>query len=785
MTYMTGAVRRARLVSTSAMGAVLAVGLLAVGGPAAAAAADAAVADAATAAEAGPVHIDPENPDFGRQVDELVVTAVGGATAAAPTKAPLETTQPKSIIERKAIDQFVPQTADYTQIANLAPSMSGTSFNGPGLGEAKTVLRGFQDGQYNITYDGIPWGDANGPTHHSTSFFPASTIGAVVVDRGPGQASQLGVASFGGSINLFSPEVSDQIGGSQQVTGGSWNTWMSVTKLNTGDIDQLNGAHALFNFQALTTDGALTHSGAKAYNQLVRAVFPIVDSWKLTVLGTWNQTKVYTNDNTGATLLQTQLYGKNFGLTDDPKSPTYYKYNVVDKHTWFNYAKLNGDLTPSLKLENTLYSYYYKNDTESALDPTLSPTDIANKTGLAITQVPGGKPVANGDVPGYTKLNVYKIYGNILHLDQALPFGMIKAGLWLETADTGPRARYDYDATASLGVSPRVVDYRQKVLPGVPQYLEYLQNSGWHQYEPFIDFEWKVTPELTVTPGIKYMHEELSVDSDVNQKSRQPFHGSKTFTKTLYFLTANYRLQENLAVYAQYATGFLVPDISTTQVVNPNLDQLEPQESTNYQAGLVYHGSRVSFDADVYYIDFKNKLQTVSVTDPIAGLETVNFNLGGAVYKGIEGQITFQATDRVFVFANGSLNSAKAQGASTTIDGVPVVITGGKQIAGAPESTAALGAYYQDENWTVSLADKYTGLQWGAEGEPAAYKIPGYHSTDLTVVYRFGRYRLEGAIYNLFDSQKFTSIKPGKTVPYDQYYFQTERNFQVSLKVNF
>ncbi|HEY2749987.1 TonB-dependent receptor [Phenylobacterium sp.] len=780
MTCKFSTVRRARLVSTSALGLVLAIGLLAAGGPAAAA--DAA---AAAAAEAGPVHIDPETPDYGRQIDELVVTAVGGATAAAPTKTPLETTQPKSIIDRKAIDQFVAVTADYTQIANLAPSMSGTSFNGPGLGEAKTVLRGFQDGQYNITYDGIPWGDANGPTHHSTSFFPSSTIGAVVVDRGPGEASQLGVASFGGSINLFSPEVSDQIGGSQQVTGGSWNTWMSVTKLSTGDIDQLNGAHALFNFQALTTDGALTYSGAKAYNQLVRAVFPIVDSWKLTVLGTWNQTKVYTNDNTGATLLQTQLYGKNFGLSNDPKSPTYYKYNVVDKHTWFNYAKLNGDLTPSLKLEDTLYSYYYKNDTESALDPTLSPADIANKTGLAITQVPGGKPVANGDVPGYTKLNVYKIYGNILHLDQALPFGMIKAGLWLETADTGPRARYDYDATASLGVSPRVVDYRQKVLPGVPQYLEYLQDSGWHQYEPFVDFEWKVTPELTVTPGLKYMHEELSVDSDVNQKSRQPFHGSKTFTKTLYFLTANYRLQENLSVYAQYATGFLVPDISTTQVVNPNLDQLQPQESTNYQAGLVYHGSRVSFDADVYYIDFKNKLQTVSVTDPVAGLETVNFNLGGATYKGVEGQVTFQATDRVYLFANGSLNSAKAQGAATTIDGTPVVITGGKQIAGAPESTAALGAYYQDENWTVSLADKYTGLQWGAEGEPAAYKIPGYHSTDLTVVYRFGRYRLEGAIYNLFDSQQFTSIKPGKTVPYDQYYFQPERNFQVSLKVNF
>jgi iron complex outermembrane receptor protein len=771
------AVRFARLLCSTGLGLVLAVA--AGGSPVLAADA------AAAAAGSGPVHIDPETADFGRQVDELVVTGTGGAVTTAPVKASLEATEPQSIIDRKAIDQFIPVTADFTQIVNLAPSVSGTSFNGPGLGEAKTVLRGFQDGQFNVTYDGIPWGDANGPTHHSTSFFPSSTIGAAVVDRGPGEASQLGVATFGGSINLFSPEVSDERGGSQLLSVGSWNTRMSVTKLNTGDIDQLNGAHFLFNFQELNTDGYLSHNDARAYNQLVRGVVPIVGSWKLTVLATWNQTKIHTNDNAGATLTQVGLYGKNFALDNNPANPTYFRYNFVNKHTYFNYAKLTGDVTSSLKLEDTVYSYYYKNDTESALDPTLSPADIANNTGLAITQVAGGKPVANGHVPGYTKLNVYKIYGDILHLDQELPFGKIKAGVWLETADTGPRARYDYDATASLGVTPRVVDYRQKVIPGVPQYLEYLQQSGWHQYEPFVDFEWKVMPQLTITPGVKFLHERIFVNADVNQKSRQPFHDSKTFEKTLYFATANYKVQDNLSVYAQYATGFLVPDISVTQVVNPQLSQLKPQESTNYQAGAVYHGSRIAFDGDIYYIDFTNKLQTVSVTDPIAGLETVTFNLGGAIYKGVEGSVTFQATDRIFVFANGSINSAKAQGANTLINGVPVVITGGKQIAGAPKSTAALGAYYQDDNWTVSVADKYTGVSWAAEGEPAAYKIPGYNSTDLTVTYRFGRYRLEGAVYNLFDSQKFTSIKPGKTVPYDQYYFQPERNFQASLKVNF
>jgi iron complex outermembrane receptor protein len=480
------------------------------------------------------------------------------------------------------------------------------------------------------------------------------------------------------------------------------------------------------------------------------------------------------------TLTQAALYGKNFALSLDPASPTYYKYNVVNKHTYFNYVKLTGDVTSSLKLDNTIYSYYYKNDTESALDPTLSPTDIATRNGLQITQVPGGKPVVNGHVLGYTKLNVYKIYGDILHLDQDLPFGTVKAGIWLERADTGPRARYDYDATLGRGPNGYTPDYRQKVLPGVPQYLEYLQYSGWKQYEPFVDVDWRVTPDLTITPGLKYVNEKISVDSDVNQKSRQPFHDSKTFTKTLYFLTANYKLRDNLAVYAQYATGFLVPDISTTQVVNPNLSDLKPQESTNYQAGVVYHGGKFTLDADIYYIDFTNKLQTVTI-----GAETVNFNLGGARYKGIEGAVTYAATENVFLFANGSINDAKAQGASTSIAGVPVVITGGKQIANAPKSTAAVGVLFQNENWSISLADKYTGEQWAAEGEPAAYHIDGYNSADLSVVYRVGRYRLEAAVYNLFDSQRSTAIKPGKTAAYDQYTFQPERNFQVSAKVNF
>ena len=758
--------RRARALSSTSFLAISAVAVLLAAGSAQAAETPAATpaAPAAGANEPQKTQVD-EATDFGTRVNELVVSASKPA-AVAPATASLATTEPQSIISHSAIDQFVPATGDFSQIAIIAPSMGGgAATNGPGLSETKVTLRGFQDGQYNITYDGIPFGDANGPTHHSTSFFPSSTIGAVVVDRGPGEAGQLGTANFGGSINLFSPEVSHNRGAQQTFTSGSWDTYMSVTKIQTGDIAQLNNARVLLNFQELATNGALTNSGAKAQNQLVRAVVPINDKWDITLFSALNFTRVYTNDNSGATLAQVATYGKNFALTDnDISSPTYYKYNVVRKHTDFNYIRLRGDVGSKLHLEDTIYSYHYFNDTESTVDPTLDATGIAAQR---VTLTPGGTKVFG--VPAYTKLNAYRISGAVLHADYEAPFGTIKAGLWAEHSETGPRARYDYDALTN-----RAKDYRQAapsgtILPTTPRDVEYLQYGGWNQYQPFVDVEWHVTDKLTLTPGVKYMSFDLSIDSDINQKTRSPLHTSKTFSKTLEFLTANYKIADDWSAYGQFATGFLVPDISIFQVPAPNTAALKPQSSTNYQLGTVFHRGKLSLDADVYYITFRDLL-----TSTVIAGETVYDNIGGATYKGVEGQVSYLVTDNLSVFANGSINSAKS---------VAPDPFAGKQIKNAPESTAAVGILYRDSDWTASVSDKYNGKQWADSAH--LYPIAGFHSLDVKVTRNFGKLRLEAAVYDLTDSKAIVNIKPGKTVPFDQYYYQPGRNVELGVRVNF
>jgi iron complex outermembrane receptor protein len=119
----------------------------------------------------------------------------------APSQASLVASEPQSIISNEFIQNNLSPTANYIDIMALTPSVWTVDPNGPGLMEnIATFIRGFQDGQFNVTFDGIPWGDSNDFTHHSTSYFMAQDIGTVVVDRGPGNAATLGDATFGGTV---------------------------------------------------------------------------------------------------------------------------------------------------------------------------------------------------------------------------------------------------------------------------------------------------------------------------------------------------------------------------------------------------------------------------------------------------------------------------------------------------------------------------------------------------------------------------------------------------------
>jgi iron complex outermembrane receptor protein len=672
----------------------------------------------------------------------------------APVQTSLKATQPQSVITATFIEQSVTPLADFNAVARIAPSVgAGVSANGPGLAETKVTLRGFQDGEYNITYDGIPFGDTNNPTHHSTSYFPARIIGGMVIERGPGNASNLGQATFGGSVNLFSKELSQDFHFSPYATFGSWNTRMTGVQIDSGTSSYFGDTRFMFNGSRLTTDGFLTYSGVTEDNYQFKLQRSLGKETTLTVFSTFNKITSYAADKGGVTLNQVAQFGKNYALNNDPKSQNFYGYNFNNKNTDFDYIRLQSKLA-GWGIDNTLYTYSYTNDTYSGQDASGA---TANGTKAGVT--------GNLNVPGYNKLNAYRVNGDILKASNQFDAGLLRLGIWMENASTN-RHTYDFDWT--LGVA----NPKEST---APKNVAYEQGSNWRQYQPFVEFEWAAMPDLTITPGLKYVSFQRSLDAKVNQTTRIPTVTEQTYTTTLPFLTANYSINKEWSAYTQIARGFLVPDLSMFYVNTPSLSTPKPQTSTNYQLGMVHQSRDLTLDADVYYIDFNNKIASTGT-----GNDVVYYNQGGVIYKGIEAAATYYLGSGFSVHANASLNSAKAKDT-------------GLQVAKAPESTSAFGLLYKANGLHASLIAKTTGQQYAKDGEPTAYKIAAYTTTDFTIGYRYKtdglmlkNVKTQFGINNLFDKQDATSISVNsKGAAFDQYTFVPARSWNFSVTADF
>ncbi len=771
------------------------------------------------------------------EVQQVIVTAARGkASDVAPVKSSLTATEPQAVITRKDIEEATPRVGDYTTTAILAPSMATIpNSNGSGATDgAKITLRGFADGQFNVTYDGVAWGDTNGPSHHSNSFFPNSTIGGVVIDRGPGRASDFGQANFGGSVNLFSLPFEDRLTLRQTLTAGSFGTLQSVTTVATGPVDRLAGANLVFNFMEYKTDGYLTNSPSSGQNQFIKATIPVNEKVRVTALFTRNEDDYNQGDaSSNATVAQTELYGKRFALQNfDPTVGTYKDYNYTRKQTDFEYIRVDGDIGRGLSMQNTVYSYYYANHTLSAN----SNADISagspgyvglTKVNIFANNVPTQKYPAptksytstGTGVPGYTKRNEYRVIGDTLKFFQETPWGRLSFGAELEQART-QRERYDYDLGPGLGLG--TFDFREKaaLYPNastagrcnyplntngaceIPLNIQYSEFSGWNQWQPYAEFDWKPTPDLTITPGIKYVDFRLFVHAPVLNVSgsQQPAYVNGTYTKTLPFLTANYRFRPNWSFYAQYAQGFLVPDISVFYVSQPGSNAVVPQESTNYQAGTVLSFGNFTFDGDVYYIEFKHKIQ--SVTDPVTN-ETYTTNSGGATYKGIELQGTYRLPYGFSTFGNFTVNQATGK------DDPNAILGNGHQLAKAPRGTAAFGLRYErrglftgTDALTSNLNTKWIGQQL-TNGASNTLRTTGlihaFSTTNWITTYRLRNYSVELAVLNLFDDTGITGLKgkamqAGTVLPAytslqggasNVFTYQPERSFQLTLKAAF
>jgi iron complex outermembrane receptor protein len=766
--------------------------------------------------------------------DTQEITVNAGVNSIAAESAPsggfIEERSAQSIVSNTYIENFTSPVADYGEIVQIVPGTFSTSADGIGLGQSKTYFRGFPDGDYDIDFDGIPFFDTNSPTHHSWAFFPAQWVGGVDFDRSPGSASTIGPTPFGGSIHLLSKPLVSEFNLRGNVTFSTWNTKLYDGAFNSGSFGLFGGpkksnlfidvhhmssdGYQSFNFNRRDAGSILYQyqlsprtvlTGFSGVIQLTSNA-PNISSTRCMLYGV-SATGAYScaNANTANGLQPYTGAGIKFLLTNnsDPVSWFDYQYNTYHVPTDFEYVSLKSTLGKGWYVDFRPYTYNYDN-----VERYSNATPITDATTLNTTTVPGsilaggklyydGVAVAPCNVGvtkkgvtalpcGIDKYNSYRKYGETLQVTQTSKLGIFRTGLWYEWAKTN-RHQYPSDPLNNWADQP------------LPKFNE----TFWtNSYQPYAEYEFHVTPQFNVTAGTKFAAYTMNVlhyaddgatvgaltcaSTSTTAACSATATDTGSFTAWLPSLDANYRIKPDWSVYAQLATGSIVPPsavydfnhtVPSAQLTTPP----KQQKSTTYQVGSVYKGQRITLDADAYHIRFQNSYSSVNdVTNgDINAGDAVFFLQPSSITQGVEFESTAVLTHGLSLYLNGTASNAYYSGtlnanttAVLTAPAVYVKAPAGLWVAQTPTDTELQGLTYKDHGFDLGIFNKRVGemrVDGGAYHNQAT--INPFSTLNAYINYTvkghtiFDRTKIRLAATNLLDSHNIQSLSlSGTTV---------------------
>ena len=652
-----------------------------------------------------------------------LATTPGTAPYNAPSLTPLNSVQPTSVVSQQTIKKQLIGSQSYADAATLTPSVSTISPNGPGLMENQGLtIRGFQDGQYNVTIDGIPIGDSNDFTHHSTSFFMANDIGQVIVDRGPGTAETVGDATFGGTISVRTKDPLATPTVTPYGEYGSYHTNLAGLELDTGAIQEANGTSAIIDVEHLGSNGALQNATQERKNFFGKIVIPVNANTTVTALAMYND--IYQNPSIGATLDQMQAYGDNYAYNSDPTSQAYSRFNNDHITTDMEYVDLTSNLGNGWEFDGKLYTYAYYHHDLNGNDPgDQLPGGVTAPGGVPnLVQLTPGGPLTAG-VPGNNFTNSYRSVGTIdrwqKNFDVANMPSDLKFGVWFDH-QSNTRGVSNNDLTDG-----NAVDYSQNNL-NVPFVRE--QENQLYTIQPYAQVDVTPIQNLTFTGGLKYAFFRRQIKDAYATPALPNIGFDGNWGKALPSFEAKYSFSPNLSAYAQVAEGFLAPNVNFLNSATPSSD-FKPETTWNYQTGFAYQSQHIALGGDVYLVHFNNAVVS-GPTVPAVGATFINE--GGVIYKGIEGEGTYTFDNGISLFANGGLNKANQ---TATNNYIPEV----------PQFTSNFGVIYNKNNVYLSAIDQLVGGEYDANGTPAGVtntRVPGawydpYNIVNLVAGYTF------------------------------------------------
>jgi iron complex outermembrane receptor protein len=213
--------------------------------------------------------------------------------------------------------------------------------------------------------------------------------------------------------------------------------------------------------------------------------------------------------------------------------------------------------------------------------------------------------------------------------------------------------------------------------------------------------------KLDFTLGLRYFHDDVGTQEDHDVAPILPpnyYRADNTFTAApTPRVVVTWHPMSDLSTYASFSEGFRSgsPQIYYTVHGQPGFPPANPDKLYNYEIGAKGGNSTVTFNAAVYYMDWKDVQQQVAVI--VNGLPvSAILNDKSASGAGVDLGVTVRPVQGLQLGTTLSWNNLKSD-ADILSSGV-VLFSKGDRLNFSPEFTA--GAFM---NYAVDLGHGYTG----------------------------------------------------------------------------
>ncbi|HWK05514.1 MAG TPA: TonB-dependent receptor [Puia sp.] len=318
-----------------------------------------------------------------------------------------------------------------------------------------------------------------------------------------------------------------------------------------------------------------------------------------------------------------------------------------------------------------------------------------------------------------------------------------------------------------------------------------------NNYAVFAENLFRLTPRLSVTPGVRYEVIDSRLNGVINNASFPVVYtGKRNFplfgTGLQYQVNSSTQLYGNISqAYRPYLYASITP-ADQVGVIDPNM-----KDSKGYDVDLGYRGAIrdwVHFDINAFYLYYGNKAGQLTLTKPDNSTYLYTTNIGNSVAKGVEAYVEFSlwkplvnphAAFDIRLFNSLAYDHARYTSGQISNNGHNVPLTGNR-VEGVPDLIDRAGLIFQSGPLKSTLQYSYVGKGFSDANNTvfnstgATGQVPAYHVWDWSADWVFlTHYHVSAGVNNIADARYFTrriNMYPGPGIlPADG------RTFYVSL----